>query len=105
MDTNLEQRPDILQLVEKDITGQKTPSNFGRCDVPNIEQIVRTAIYKELKGMDYKELEYAKKGKDMRYVLKIDELCPYCFQMYQKYISRISEQSLQQVLVGLIKLQ
>jgi IS5 family transposase len=105
MDTILEQRPDILQLVEKDITGQKTPSNFGRGDVPSVEQIMRAAIYKEFKGLDYRELEYSQEDSRIcAMFLKIDELRPYSFQMYQKYISRISEQSLQQVLVELNKI-
>jgi IS5 family transposase len=105
MDTILNQRPDILELVKNDITGQKTTTNFGRGDVPSVEQIMRAAIYKEFKGIDYRELEYAQEDSRIcAMFLKIDELRPYSFQMYQKYISRISEQSLQQVLVELNKI-
>jgi len=34
-------------------------SEFGRQDMPSVEQIVHAAIYKEMKGLDYRELEYA----------------------------------------------
>ncbi len=30
----------------------------GRNDTPSIEQIVRVVLYKELKGLTYRELDY-----------------------------------------------
>lgn len=58
IDTILEQHPDLVFLLQEDITrGQKT-SMFGRKDTPSVEQIMRAAIYKELKGLEYRELEY-----------------------------------------------
>src|SRR3990170_3064408 len=59
IDTILEKHPDILLLMKEDIAGNSKDSPFGRGDVPSVEQIVRAAIYKEMKGMDYRELEYA----------------------------------------------
>src|SRR3972149_177736 len=59
IDTILEKHPDILLLMKEDIAGNSKDSPFVRGDVPSVEQIVRAAIYKEMKGMDYRELESA----------------------------------------------
>jgi len=49
IDTILEQHPHLVALLVKDITSSQKPSIFGRKDTPSVEQIVRAAIYKELK--------------------------------------------------------
>jgi len=46
-------------MLKEDITQGKPSSTFGRQDTPSVEQIVRAAIYKEMKGLDYRELDYA----------------------------------------------
>jgi len=105
MDTILEQRPDLLDIVKDDITQGTKKGKFGRGDVPSVEQIMRAAIYQELKGLDYRDLEYHQTDSRIcALFIKIDELRPYSFQMYQKYISRISEESLQKLLVELNKI-
>jgi hypothetical protein len=58
LDTILEQHPHLIALLSTDITiGQKS-SVFGRKDTPSVEQIVRAAIYKEMKGLEYRQLEF-----------------------------------------------
>ena len=105
MDTILEQHTELLNIVAKDIIKKAKKSNFGRGDVPSVEQIMRAAIYKELRGLDYRELEYHQEDSRIcALFIKIDELRPFSFQMYQKYISRISEKSLQKLLVELNKI-
>jgi len=105
IDTILEQRADLLHIVKEDITKGMKRTGFGRADVPSVETIMRAAIYKEIKGLDYRELEYAQEDSRIcSLFLKIDELRPYSFQMYQKYISKISENSLQKLLVELNKI-
>lgn len=44
MDTILEQRPDLVALLETDITKGEKQSKFGRKDTPSVEQIARAAI-------------------------------------------------------------
>lgn len=105
MDTILEENPKLFNLLEEDIVKDMKNSEFGRKDTPSIEQIVRAAIYKELKGLNYRELEYHQgDSRICSQFLKIDELRPYSFQMYQKYISRIQEESLQKLLMELNKI-
>src|SRR5665811_1183773 len=58
IDTILEQNPHLIALLQEDITRGQKASVFGRKDTPSVEQIMRAAIYKELKGLEYRELEY-----------------------------------------------
>lgn len=105
IDTILEQHPHLIALLEKDITRGQKPSVFGRKDTPSVEQIVRAAIYKELKGLEYRELEYHQTDSRIcAAFIKIDDLRPYSFQVYHKYISQISSDNLQKLLVELNKI-
>ena len=105
IDTILELHPDIFHLFKSDIVGNEYISNFGRKDTPSVEQIVRAAIFKEIKGYDYRELEFAQSDSRIcATFIKLDEREPFCFQTFQKYISRISEDTLHKVLVEIIKI-
>jgi IS5 family transposase len=105
IDTILVRHPHLITLLEKDITRGQKPSVFGRKDTPSVEQIVRAAIYKELKGLEYRELEYHQTDSRIcAAFIKIDDLRPYSFQVYHKYISQISSDNLQKVLVELNKI-
>ncbi len=99
IDTILEKHSDIFLLFKDDIMGKSPNSQFGRGDVPTVEQIVRAAIYKEMKGMDYRELADAQDDSRIcAYFIKLDQRKPYSFQMFQNYISRIKPETLQKVL-------
>ena len=105
MDTILDQHPSLINIVSADVLAGSKQSDFGRQDMPNVEQIVRATIYKELKKLDYRELEYAQDdSKICQQFIKIDNRKPFSFQVFQKYISKITEESLQQLLVALNKI-
>ena len=105
LDTLLEEHPELVRLVEQDVTRGSKRGNFGRGDTPSVEQVLRAAIYKELKGLDYRELEYHQvDSRICVQFLRIDALRPYSFQMYQKYISQIRAESLDKLLVELNRL-
>ena len=59
IDTILTTYPDLLKLLSADVTSGVKKSHFGRKDTPTVEQVVQVAIYKEYKGMTYRDLEYA----------------------------------------------
>jgi len=104
-DTILENHPYLLDIVASDITAGNKDSNFGRGDMPSVEQIMRAAIYKEQKGYDYRELELAQTDSRIcEHFVKINPLRPFSFQMLQKYISRITEASLSKLMVELNKI-
>lgn len=105
LDTILDLHPELLLLIKADVLGDNKNNHLGRGDVPSLEQIMRAAIYKELKGYQYRELAYAQiDSRICEQFVKIDKNRPYSFQMYQKYISRISDSSLQNLLLALNKI-
>lgn len=105
IDTILNAHPEIIVMVEQDIIGVKQESAMGRQDMPTVEQIVRAAIYKEMKNLTYRELEF--RQHDSRICstfIKLDDRKPFSFKVYQKYISQISGESLNKVLVAINKI-
>jgi len=102
IDTILDKRPDLISLLQADIRlGSKT-SDFGRKDTPTVEQVVRAAIYKEFKKLNYRDLEYAQSDSRIcATFIKLDERKPFSFQVWQKYISKIKQNSLQSFLLTL----
>jgi IS5 family transposase len=105
IDTILESRPDIILMLRSDIIGDEKASTFGRQDTPSVEQIARAAIFKEMRGMDYRELEYAQNDSRIcEAFIKLDGRNPYSFQMFQKYISRINPESVHRVIVEINKI-
>lgn len=105
IDSILDNHPHIISTLGEDISHSKSKNIIGRKDTPSIEQIVRAGIYKELKGLDYRELEYHQEDSRIAALfIKIDPLRPYSFQLYQKYISRIKPEKLGEVLVELNKI-
>ena len=105
IDTILNNHPEIIEIVRKDIAGGKEGSNIGRQDMPTVEQIVRAAIYKEMKNLTYRELEYEQHDSRMCAIfVKLDDRKPFSFEAYQKYISRISGESLNKVMVAINKI-
>jgi IS5 family transposase len=58
-----------------------------------------------MKGYDDRELEYAQiDSRICEQFVKINPERPYSFQMYQKYISRISEESLSKLMIEINKI-
>jgi IS5 family transposase len=105
MDTILNQQPEIYEMVKNDISVGEESSSFGRQDKPTVEQIVRAAIYKEMKSLTYRELEYAQHDSRMCSIfIKLDDRKPFSFKAYQKYISRISGESLNKVMIAINKI-
>lgn len=104
IDTILELKPELINLLKKDIIRSERESSFGRKDTPSVEQIVRAGIYKEMKGLDYRALEFAQvDSRICALFIKLDYREPFSFQVLQKYISRISAGSLHHMMVEINK--
>ena len=56
--TVLDECPHIIKIVEKDVTSGLKGNNKGRGDNPTVEQVLRLALYKEMRGLKYGELEF-----------------------------------------------
>jgi IS5 family transposase len=94
IDTVLEEHPELITMLAPDITAGQKGGNFGRQDTPSVEQIVRAALYKEMKHLDYRALEYAQEDSRIcEQFVKINPDRPYSFQVMQKYISRIRDEN------------
>lgn len=105
IDSVLDNHPHIISTLGEGISDCNNKKKYGRKDTPSIEQIVRAGIYKELKGLDYRELEYHQEDSRIASLfIKIDPLRPYSFQLYQKYISRIKHEKLSEALIELNKI-
>jgi IS5 family transposase len=105
IDTILETHPELIRMLKDDITRGCEEKQFGRKDTPSVEQIVRAAIYKEMKSLDYRELEFAQEDSRIcEKFVKIDRERPYSFQVYQKYISRIKAGTLEKLMVEINKI-
>ena len=102
IDTLLNKHPELYKILQNDILKDTKSNELGRKDTPSIEQIVRAGIYKEIKKMDYRELEYAQfDSKICSLFIKLDYRQPFSFQLFQKYISRISAENLHKFMVEL----
>lgn len=102
IDTILENNPDLVALLRSDIELGLTTSHFGRKDTPSVEQVIRAAIYKEFKQLTYRDLEYAQSDSRICVAfVKLDERKPFSYQVWQKYISKVKPESLQQLLVAI----
>jgi len=100
IDTILNEKPSLYKIVAPDIMGLNKNSKEGRQDSPTVEQVVRAAIYKELKNLDYRELEYAQE--DSRICgafIKLEGRSPFSFEVFHKYISKIRGESLRALMV------
>jgi IS5 family transposase len=94
-DVILEKNPNLVQMVSRDVLKGIIDSNFGRKDSPTVEQVLRAAVYKEIKQLDYRTLEkdmYDSKICSM--FLKLENGQTFSYSVMQKYISKISESSL-----------
>ena len=105
IDTILGQNPHLIEIVAPDITAGNKESNFGRGDTPSVEQIMRMAIYKEMRGCEYRDLERAQNDSRIcEHFAKINPAKPYSFQVLHKYISKISPESLSRLMVEINKI-
>jgi IS5 family transposase len=104
IDTILSLHPEIYELVRKDF-GVKTSKSLGRQDSPTIEQILRGALYKEMKNLTYRELEYAQHDSRIcALFIKLDGRSPISFAVWQKYISMIKPDTLEKVMIAINKI-
>lgn len=104
IDTILSLHPEIYEIVKKDFKGS-TRKSLGRQDVPTIEQILRGALYKEMKTLTYRELAYAQHDSRIcALFVKLDGRKPISFTVWQKYISMIKAETLEQVMIVINKI-
>ena len=97
-DTLLEKNPKIIQIIESDVLKGLKSNNLGRKDTPTVEQILRAAIFKEVKKLNYRELEITMyENLTFKLFMKLDGRIPFSYSTLQKYISKIQETSIREI--------
>jgi IS5 family transposase len=67
-----------------------------------VEQVVRAALYKEMKKLNYRELEYAQyDSRICSTFIKLEGRKPLSFEVFHKYISQIKVESLKELMVSI----
>ena len=100
IDTILNENPRLYEIIAPDIMDLNKSSEKGRQDSPTVEQVVRAALYKELRKLDYRELEYAQEDSRIcGLFIKLEGRSPFSFEVFHKYISRIKGESLRLLMV------
>ena len=100
IDTILNENPRLYEIIALDLMELNKGSRVGRQDSPTVEQVVRAALYKELKKLDYRELEYAQEDSRLcGAFIKLEGRSPFSFEVFHKYISRIKGESLRALMV------
>jgi IS5 family transposase len=105
VDTVLNLHPELYEIVSADILALGKNNEMGRQDGPAVEQVVRAALYKELKGLNYQELEYAQiDSRICPLFIKLGVREAFSYEVLHKYIAAIRPESLQKLLVEINKL-
>jgi IS5 family transposase len=100
IDAILERNPGLYETMSGDILKVGKNNELGRGDGPGVEQIVRAALYKEMKGLNYQQLEYAQHdSKICPLFMKLGGREPFAYETLHKYIGAIQPDSLKQLLV------
>jgi len=99
-DVILTKNPKLVKIVEKDVLEGLSNSNFGRKDSPTVEQILRGAIYKEIKQLTYRELEKDMLDSKICFdFLKLEFNQSFSYSVMQKYISKITETNIRAIII------
>jgi transposase, IS5 family len=100
IDTILSENPRLYEIVAPDIMEVNKSSTVGRQDSPTVEQVVRAALYKEMKKLDYRELEYAQEDSRLcEAFIRLQGRSSFSFEVFHKYISRIGGESLRALMI------
>jgi len=104
-DVILDKNPDFVKIISVDVLDGVAESAFGRKDSPTVEQILRAAIYKELKQLTYRELENdLYDSKLCAEFLKLEPYQSFSYSVLQKYISKIQASSIRTIIIEINKI-
>jgi IS5 family transposase len=104
VDAMLNLHPELHEIISADILALGKNNEMGRQDGPAVEQVVRAALYKELKGLNYQELEYAQiDSRICPLFIKLGVRDPFSYEVLHKYITAVRPESLQKLMVEINK--
>ena len=104
-DTILDKNPEFVNFVEKDVLKGLKNNSMGRKDTPTVEQVLRAAIYKEIKRLDYRDLAVSFYDSiSFKIFMKLDGRKGFSHSVLQKYISKIKEENIRKIIVEINKI-
>ena len=102
-DVLIDSDPEYINIVSNDVLKGLKNNNHGRKDNPTVEQVLRAAIYKEMKRMTYSELEFAQYDSEIcKAFLKLNNRKPFSDSVLQTYISKIKAENLSLIMKGIV---
>ncbi len=102
-DLLIEGNPEFINLVSKDVLEGLKNNSYGRKDNITVEQVLRAAIFKEMKHLTYSELEFAQFDSEIcKAFLKLDSRKPFSDSVLQNYISKIKAENLSLIMKGVV---
>jgi len=105
VDTVLNLHPELYEIFSADILALGKNNEMGRQDGPAVEPVVRADLYKELKGLNYQELEYAQiDSRICPLFLQLGVREAFSYEVLQPYIAAVRPPSLQKLLIEINKL-
>ena len=103
IDIILVNNPHIIDIVKSDVLAGLKNNGMGRGDVPTVEQILRAAIYKDLRKLTYEDLVLHQY--DSRICGEFLHLTKaFSKSTLQGYISKIGATSLEKIMVEINKI-
>ena len=102
-DVLIENNPEYINIVSKDVLEGLKNNNQGRKDNLTVEQVLRAAIYKEMKRLTYSELEFAQFDSEIcKAFLKLSNRKPFSDSVLQTYITKIKPENLSLIMKGIV---
>ncbi len=95
-EATIRMHPELVELIREPVLATGKNSSLGRQDSPTVEQVLRAAMYKEVKGLSYADLEYHQYDSKMAAVF-LQLTKPFSDSTWQKYVSQVSTTELQQI--------
>ncbi|MEN9445031.1 MAG: hypothetical protein RIS47_1922 [Bacteroidota bacterium] len=104
-DIILEKNPQFIKIISNDVLEGINKTHYGRKDSPTVEQILRAAIYKEIKQLTYRDLERDMyDSKICSEFLRLETDQGFSYSVLQKYISKIREESIRSIILEINKI-
>jgi IS5 family transposase len=80
-------------------------NSMGRKDTPTVERVLRAAIYKEIKQLDYMELAISfYDSVSFKIFIRLDGRKGFSHSVLQKYISKIKEENIKKIIIEINKI-
>ena len=96
--------PQLVEIVMDDIIEGLKNNKFGRKDNPTVEQVLRLAIYKEIRKLNYEDLEFHQfDSQTCKEFALLDGRKPFSSSVMQEYISKIQAKNLEQIMIFINK--